>query len=116
VKTSAGQRLAPVCDQVTGAGQEVRPGITHHGGRGFPDHGELAVVLDLADQHRLGEVVIGHHGCVATGEVGNGYADDGVFHRVHVGGTGFLDRFDVHIEADVVGFHRVVGDRFLIVC
>jgi hypothetical protein len=37
-----------------------------------------------------------------------------VTHRVDVGGPGLLDRLRPHVEADVVRFHRVVGDALRI--
>src|SRR5690554_4299033 len=109
VEVAATQRRAPVADQILGARQEVRPGIPGHGGRGFPDHGELAVVLDLANQHRLGDVVVRHHGGVAAGEVGHARPDDGDFHVSHGVADGYLHRFNVHVGTDVLGCGRVVG-------
>src|SRR5690606_23672620 len=114
VEVAATQGRAPVTDQILGARQEGRPGIAGNGRRGFPDYGELAVVLDLANQYRLGDVVVRHHGGVAAGEVGHAHADDGVFHRFHVGAAGFLHRLHVHVEANVMGFHGVVGDGFVV--
>ena len=59
-------------------------------------------------------MVVRHHGGVAAGQVGYGHTDDGVLDRVNVGGFSLLDRLHPHVEADVVGFHRVVGHGFLV--
>jgi hypothetical protein len=48
--------------------QEVGPGVARHR-LGLADDVELAVVLDLADQHRLGQVVVGQHLGHAAGQV-----------------------------------------------
>ena len=43
------------------SGRIVRPFVADHEARGLPDGLELAVGLDFADQHRLGDVVVRHH-------------------------------------------------------
>src|SRR2546421_269695 len=48
----------PVADQVLGAVELLRPCIAGNEARGLPHHVELAVGLDLADEHRLGDVVV----------------------------------------------------------
>src|SRR5215471_6705918 len=58
----------PVADQVLGAVQLLRPGVARHEVLGLVDHVELAVGLDLADEHRLGDVVVGQHLRYATGQ------------------------------------------------
>src|SRR5690606_13651631 len=104
----------PVGGDILAGGQEVGPGVAGHGALGGPHHLELAVVLNFTDQHRLGDVVVRHHRRVAAGEVGDHHADHGVGHRVGVGGAVLLHRIDPHVEADVVGFHGVVGDPILV--
>ena len=53
-------------------------------------------------------VLVHHRG--AAGEVGGFHADHRLGDLIGVGGLGFLYRFHPHIEADIGGFHRVVGD------
>ena len=83
--------------------QVVRPLVADDEAGGLPHHVELAVVLDLADQHRLGDVVVRHHGREAAGQVRHRDADDRVDHRVRIGGAGLLHRLHPHVEADVRG-------------
>ena len=109
VEVAAGHRRAPIGDQVLGVGQVVRPLVADDQARGLPDDVELAVGLDFADEHRLGDVVVRHHGRVAAGEVRHRNADDRVDDLVRIGGAGLLDRLHPHVEADDVGFHRIVG-------
>ena len=99
----------PVADQVLGAFELLRPGIAGHQVLGLPDHVELAVALDLADEHRLGDVVVGQHLGGAAGQVRRFDAGQRVDHLVGIGRLHLLDRLDPHVEADHVRFHRVVG-------
>ena len=114
VEVAAGERRPPIGDQVLGAFQIVGPGISHDEAGGFPDGLELAVFLDLADQHRLGDVVVRHHGGIAAGQVRHGDTDNRVDHGIRIGGAGFFDRFDPHVEADEMCFHRVVGHALVV--
>src|SRR5882757_4869035 len=104
----------PVADQVLGAVELLRPGVAGHQARGLPDHVELAVALDLADEHRLGDVVVRQHLRGATGQVRRLDAGERVDHLVRIGRLHLLDRFHPHVEADHVRFHRVVGDALRI--
>ena len=40
---------------------------------------------------------------------------DGLTHRVDIDGAGLLDGVRPHLDADVRGFHRVVGDALVAV-
>src|SRR5882757_5849525 len=51
----------PVADQVLGAVELFRPCIAGNQTRGLPHHVELAVRLDFADEHRLGDVMVRKH-------------------------------------------------------
>src|SRR5262245_190000 len=107
-------QLDPVRRQVARAFKMLRPGRAGNQIRRFPHHVELAVATHLTDEHRLGDVVVGQHGRGAAGEVGRGDArqrvDNGVgIDRFHLG-----DGVDVHLEADHMRFHRVVGNPFRI--
>src|SRR3954469_4996789 len=51
----------PVADQVLGAVELLRPCIAGHQARGLPHHVKLAVALDLANEHRLGDVMVRKH-------------------------------------------------------
>ena len=84
VEVSAGEWRPPVGDQVLRALEEVGPLVAHDQAGGLPHHVELAVGLDLADQHRLGDVVVRHHGGDAAGEVRH---LDAVHGDVHLGGS-----------------------------
>src|SRR5918993_278512 len=57
VEVAAVHGLPPIGDQVLGVRQVGRPLFRDHQARGLPHRVELAVALDLADQHRLGDVV-----------------------------------------------------------
>src|SRR6202011_3361668 len=98
----------PVADQVLGALELLRPCIAGHQARGLPHHVELAVALDLADEHRLGDVVVRQHLRRATGQVRRLGARESIDHLVRIGRLHFLDRLHPHVEADVVRFHRIV--------
>src|SRR6202035_3990149 len=60
----------PVADQVLGTLEFLRPCIAGNQARGLPHHVELAIALDLADEHRLGDVMVGKHLGVAAGQIG----------------------------------------------
>ncbi len=62
VVVSASQRCSPVGDNVFRAGQVVRPGVTGNQTGSLSDNFELAIILDLADQYRLGDVMVREHG------------------------------------------------------
>src|SRR6186713_3604130 len=59
----------PVADQVLGAVELLRPGVAGNETGRLPDHVELTVRLDLADEHRLGDVVVREHLGGAAGQV-----------------------------------------------
>src|SRR4030088_2617127 len=99
----------PVADQVLGAFQLLRPCIAGHQARGLPHHVELAVALDLAKEPRLGDVMVRKHLGGAAGQVFGFDAGQRFDHLVGVDRLGLLDRLDPHVEADDVGFHRIVG-------
>ncbi|EGE57975.1 hypothetical protein RHECNPAF_3500024 [Rhizobium etli CNPAF512] len=113
VEVAAVEGLAPVGDQVLRVRQIIRPFVADDGRRLLDDF-ELAVSLDFADQHRLGDVMVRHDGRIATGEVRHGDADDVVENGIRVGGTGGLDGFHPGVEADIGGFHRVVGHALVV--
>src|SRR3981189_2201674 len=99
----------PVADQVLGAFKLLRPCIAGNQARGLPHHVELAVALDLANEHRLGDVMVRKHLGGAAGP-GPGFAGwQRVDHLVGVGRLCLLDRLDPHVETDDVSFHRIVG-------
>src|SRR5438552_13743241 len=99
----------PVAGQVLGAFELLRPCVARHQARGLPHHIELAVGLDLADEHRLGDVMVRQHLRDAAGQVRSFGARQRINHLVGVGRLHLLDRLDPHVEADDVRFHRVVG-------
>ncbi len=66
--------------------------IARHVAIGLPRRFELAVGLDFADQHRLGDVVVRQHLGDAAGQVRHFEADDRLEHGVGIGGAGLLDR------------------------
>ena len=84
--------------------------------RRLPHHVELAVGLDLADEHRLVQVVVllVHLRRDAARRL-EGLAGHRGDHLVGVGALGLLDRLRPHVDADVGGFHRVVGQRLVLV-
>src|SRR3954471_10405452 len=59
----------PVADQILGALELLRPGVAGDEARGLPDHVKLAIALDLADEDRLGDVMVRQHLRGATGQV-----------------------------------------------
>lgn len=87
----------------------------HRAGR-LPDHVELAVGLDLADEHRLVQVVVllVHLRQDARRRL-EGLAGHGGNHLVGVGRFGFFNRLLPHVDADIGRFHRVVGQRLVLV-
>src|SRR5262245_49364093 len=99
----------PVADQVLGALELLRPGVAGDEARGLPHHVELAVGLDLADEHRLGDMVVGQHLRGAAGQVLGFDARESVDHLVRIGRLHLLDRLHPHVESDDVRFHRIVG-------
>ena len=58
--------------------------------------------------------MVGQHFGAAAGEVGHFHADQRFFHRIRLSAAGFFHRFHPHIEADISGFHRVVGNGFAV--
>ena len=90
IEVAAGQRLAPIGDEILGAFEIIGPFIAGNEAGGLPDHVELAVCLNFADEDGLGDVVIGHHRRIAAGEVGNGDADHRVDDRVGIRRAGRL--------------------------
>src|SRR5436190_6682416 len=99
----------PVADQVLGALELLRPGVARDETRRLPHHVELAVRLHLADEHRLGDVVVRQHLRGTAGQVRRFDAGQRVDDLVGVGGLHLLDRLDPHGEADDVSLHRIVG-------
>ena len=65
--------------------------------------------LDLADHHRLRQVMVGVHDRDEAARRLHLLAVHRLPHRVDIGGAGLLDRLRPHLEADVVRLHRVVG-------
>ena len=57
--------------------------------------------------------MVWQHGRRTTGKVWNRNTDDGFLYCVRVSSTGFFDGFNPHVEANVVRFHRVVGNTFV---
>ncbi len=102
--------IGPVRGQLLALRDVVRPGIARDHAIGLPHHIELAVFLDLADQHGLAQVMVGVHDRDAAGQVLDLLADHRLAGGIDVGGAGLLDRLHPHVEADVVRLHRIVGD------
>src|SRR5579862_5294567 len=75
----------PVADQVLGAVELLRPGVARNEVLGLVNHAELAIALDLADEHRLGDVVVRQHLRHATGQVRRFNAGQRVDHLVRIG-------------------------------
>ena len=50
-----------------------------------------------------------HHGHAAR-QVFHLLAVHGLANRIDIGGAGLFDGLDPHVEANVVRFHRIVGD------
>src|SRR5690606_6341529 len=91
------------------------PWLGLHGGRCLPHHVELAIALDLADEHALVQVVVlVVHLRDDAARCLEGLAGHGLGHGVHLGGLGLLDGLLPHIDADVGGFHGVVGQRLVL--
>ena len=81
---------------------------------GLPHHVELTVILNLANHHRLVQVVVGLvHGQGVTRRRGKGLTGHGFADFVDVRGFGFFSGLRPHVDAHVSGFHRVVGHRFI---
>ncbi len=59
-------------------------------------------------------MVVWHHCGIATGEIRDGHTNDRLSHCHWISGSGLLDGFDPHLETDVMGFHWVIGDAFLV--
>jgi hypothetical protein len=78
---------------------------------GLVDDVELAVGLHLADHHRLVQVVVAlvHRQREAARRL-EGLAVHRRADLVDLDGLGLLDRLLPHVDADVGGFHRIVGD------
>src|SRR5690349_23032975 len=74
----------PIADQVLGAFELLRPGVAGHEVLGLVDDSELAIALDLADEHRLGDVVVGQHLGDATSQVRRFGAGQRVNHLVGI--------------------------------
>src|SRR3989442_3814423 len=83
---------------------------------GLPHYVELAVALHFADEHRLVEVVVllVHLGGDARRRL-EGLARHGRGHGCDVEALRLLHRLLPHVDADVGGFHRVVGERLILV-
>src|SRR6267142_887749 len=98
------------------ARDEGTPGLRLDRPLGLPDDVELAVGLHLADENCLVEVVVllVHLGGDARGRH-EGLAGHGRGHLVDVEALRLLHRLLPHVHADVGGFHRVVGERLVLV-
>src|SRR5258706_5867698 len=96
------------------AGDERAPRLRLHRSRRLPHDVELPVGLHLADEHRLVQVVVLriHRGGDARRR-GEGLAGHRRDHLVGVEALRLLDRLLPHVDADVCGFHRVVGERLV---
>src|SRR5688572_24638966 len=83
---------------------------------GLPHHVELAVGFYFADVYRLMQVVIllVHLGDEARRRL-EGLAAHGDAHLVDLEALRLLYRLLPHVDADVGGFHRVVGERLVLV-
>src|SRR6185312_6898402 len=88
----------PIADQVPGAVELLRPGVAGDEILGLVDDVELAVALDLADEHRLGDVVVREHLRGAAGQVRRFDARQRVDHLVGIGRLHLLDRLHPHVE------------------
>src|SRR6266540_4205942 len=62
-------QLDPIGDQILRALELLGPGVTGHQAFRLPNDVELPIPLHLADEHRLGDVVVGEHHRGAAGEV-----------------------------------------------
>src|SRR5688572_3760680 len=92
------------------------PGLRLHRALGLPDDRELAVGLHFADVHRLVQVMVllVHLGDEARGRL-EGLAVDRGPHLVDLEALRLLDRLLPHVDADVGCFHRIVGERLVLV-
>src|SRR5258708_8976603 len=72
----------PVGFQILRARQVLGPGIAWNQCRRLPNNVELAVRTHLADEDRLGDVVVGQHFGGSTGEVGGPHAGPRLDHLV----------------------------------
>ena len=81
---------------------------------GLPNGVELAVSLDFADQHRLGQVMVrqGPWQCRPSGSALQ--ADNRGQHGVSIGRAGLFDSLDPELEAQIGRFHRVVGGALVV--
>ncbi|QTK80686.1 hypothetical protein AT6N2_C3200 [Agrobacterium tumefaciens] len=113
VEVAAGHRLSPIRDQILRIRQVIRPFVAHHLRCLLYDL-KLAVSLDFTDQHRLGDVVVRHDGGITTRKVRHGNADDAVQNLVRIGRAGGFDGLYPGVEADIGGFHRVVGHALVV--
>lgn len=112
VVIAAPQLVAPVGGQVLATRQIVGPRIAFDQSLGFPDYIELPVVLDFANENRLRKMMVIVHDRGSSGQIRPGDSKHGLFDLVDIGGGGFFDGSDPHIETDIMGFHRVVGRAF----
>src|SRR3989338_5189434 len=77
---------------------------------GLPDNLKLAISLDFTNEYRLVQVVISciHLHCEAAGRL-EGLAAHCGNNLVHIGGAGLLDGLLPHVDPDIGGLHRIVG-------
>src|SRR5260221_5789818 len=98
------------------ARDERAPGLGLDRARRLPDDVELAVGRDLADEHRLVQVVVFRvHRRDEPSRRLEGLPGHGGDDLVGVEALRLLDRLLPHVHADVRGFHRVVGERLVLV-
>ncbi len=112
--TAAGKRIGPVGFDALVFRQHVRPGIARHVAIGLPPV-ELAVGLDFADQHRLGQVMVRQDLGRAAREVRHLEADDRLEDGVGIGGAAASTAFTHRLKPMVGRFHRVVGRALVVV-
>src|SRR5258708_7511915 len=98
------------------AGNERTPRLGLDRSLGLPHHVELAVGLHLADEHGLVQVMVllVHLGRDARGRR-EGLAGHRRGHLLDVEALRLLDRLLPHVHADVSRFHRIVGERLVLV-
>src|SRR6476659_9082910 len=92
----------------------LAPGLRADRALGLPDDVELSVLLNLADEHGLPQVMVLlvrlDREAVRRRE---GLAIHGRDHLVDVGRLRLGHRLRPHMDADIRGFHRVVGQRLV---
>src|SRR3984893_570620 len=102
--------ISPVGNLALVLGKVGAPGICLDCFFGLPDDIELSIRPDLADHHRLGEVMIGIHYLHEPARGFDLLAIHRLPHRIDIRRASLSDRLRPHLDADVVSLHRIVCD------